>query len=965
MVLGLVLVAVFVALVFLTDQAESVSPVGDAPEYPSEATTAEQAIRELPAPAVGVTGDREAVGSPAESAIGDSGDEFELVDSSRLIGRVVVDGYIPADDGTTVVLSAFRSDPATSSDLPHFSLMFGGTAFLEVARVPVAADGRFDVPRVLNATHIRLKVDGDYVRGGLLEFEVGSDRDPGEGPVELKATIGAHMTFVLRYPDDATEAECEGLVGRPFQLSGLPPNAMGRPTDFAYVIAPGGVVIARGIPAWNLRYDRPSGMEELGPGLAPFTMPWGFRVTPQAGERQRVDVELLRGTALAGTVVASDGTPLAGADVRVGCSFQVPSASGRQNFFATSADDGTFRFQGLPDGIESLRAEAKGRLAVEVRGAALDALLEQREGIRLVVPDGGSLHGRVTLADGRPIAQLQVLVTAVDSHPRDRATVRATTDADGLFMVSGLSESDHRVSAKGWFDETAAEGSAVHLTRAPTQDSTGAIRLTLSATVPVPGSSAESPVELMLTPTPVLRGRVIDATGSLLSACRVYFGPTESVRRAFDMMGGVMLGSVGKEHRVDPSSGQFSIEGIDPGPITVWAQVGRGLDARLSDLVDVDLSRDTAPLELVLPTQSAIAGTIVDESGVLVAGVTVTAHYQGRVGMMPKGSVTSDAQGRFEIGGLESGQYYLRVTGSGFLSVEGVTVDLAIGEQRDGIVMHAVRGGEVEITLIGAGGDPLAATVPYVRTLEGRRVAGGHSGETGPSGVAIIGPLAPGTIRVGLNVPVGEAAFRRVTETVTVEPGGLVKVTVDANTVAVSNCSGLVLSAGAAVVQYRVALSNDSGRLAETVTDELGRFTLEAEAIGAMSLSVVDATTRCTVASRTVELTDGGEHTFDFDLPTGEIRGRLSEELPMGSGFGLRIEAVPDGQDLDVVDRTKAVQLRNGGTFWLRYLAPGRYTLIARFRRPDEEAVYSITPKIVTLSAGQHLKDVVLDVVAR
>lgn len=85
----------------------------------------------------------------------------------------------------------------------------------------------------------------------------------------------------------------------------------------------------------------------------------------------------------------------------------------------------------------------------------------------------------------------------------------------------------------------------------------------------------------------------------------------------------------------------------------------------------------------------------------------------------------------------------------------------------------------------------------------------------------------------------------------------------------------------------------------------------------------------------------------------------------MGSGFGLRIEAVPDGQDLDVVDRTKAVQLRNGGTFWLRYLAPGRYTLIARFRRPDEEAVYSITPKIVTLSAGQHLKDVVLDVVAR
>ena len=885
---------------------------------------------------------------------------FTLDRSKPLRGKLVVDGDVPKDESIELVVSAYRKEEADSSELGEALFLLQGYPTVEVARVAVAADGTFEAPRATDATRVELRVEGDYVSGGRLEFEVGSDDDPGEGPVELTGYLGGHVTVQLDFPEDATPAEKEALVGRTLSVSGLPDRAMGRPSTFSLEIGAGGRVVGRAMPAWDLDHDTSHDMGDLSRCLSPFVSPVGFSFRPVPGKRTTVRVPLERGVAFDVLVRDGDEAPLPKCEVRALHRFDTPRSSGSMVFSAYADEDGTARFHGLPGEVDRLVATMRGHLPAVLEGKGLDAARGEDGRFTVVLDTGTELFGRVVTDDGRPVSGLRVQVTG-PKVPGSSGGISASTDEDGRFVLRGVEPRTQtvRANAPSWdYAIPSTTPVTVRLDRNdPAHGTVANVRLVLAESIDPRETSEAGPAVLTLRPAAGIRGRVLAPPGASLAQCQVVHLPGDSMPDA-DSVRSFMIG---ERTRVDRSEGTFTIDRLEPGVVTVWAEIGRGPAARRSTPITLDPRVDTAPIELRFPTGGAIAGRVVDETGAPVAGVDVLVSRFGGVGLRQVTRVPTGADGSYAADGLEPGRYSLYVRGTTYVSPKGAMTDLESGGSVDDLTFVARRGGSVRVTLIAPDGAPIAGAAPLVRTPDGGYVAGNYRGEADENGVALIGPIVPGTVRVGLKVPTGDASWRRVTKLVEIEPGAVAEVTIDGGAPARVRSAGTIVCGGEPLEGYEVVLRDASGRLAAATTDALGRYTLEAEATGPATLEVRGATSmNRRIATRTVSLAEGADATADFDLPTGSISGRLLGELPFESSFGFALVAVPAGTPDAEIDRLDGVQLSGSDVFRIRHLAPGRYTLVGLPGRGDEEGLVTTKSVEVTLRSGESVEDVEL-----
>lgn len=354
---------------------------------------------------------------------------------------------------------------------------------------------------------------------------------------------------------------------------------------------------------------------------------------------------------ITGQVAASDGTPIAGAQVLL----EVRSHAGggaRYALLATTDGGGEFLLQGVPPGvIERLTARAAGRVDRSWRKVGREVRPGATTHLELTLLEGATLRGRVL--DDQDAAVVGARVVAHGSRPYGH--LEAISDAEGRYTLAGLAPGDYQlyVKARGYFDE---DGPSV-------SESSGGMGISWSRVggpneayqlhVEAGGDSIER--DFRIQRGLAVSGVVLAPDGSPAVDAQVRWGHYKEPRRG--QLRPPRPGSLGDPRRLEQiavtdEQGRFQHPGLGP-PAGVWVVVAHTDDA-CSEPEHVSAFDGPVSVTLPLRTLGTIRGRVVNVSGQAMSWITVRLDVEGggtiAIGM-------SDEDGRFDFDGLTSGSY--------------------------------------------------------------------------------------------------------------------------------------------------------------------------------------------------------------------------------------------------------------------------------------------------------------------
>lgn len=361
-------------------------------------------------------------------------------------------------------------------------------------------------------------------------------------------------------------------------------------------------------------------------------------------------LELVAGACLAafyGKVSDAAGAPIAHAQLL------------REDAIGTTTDAaGSYELCAPPTAV------ATAQLQVVVRadgyGAVMIAAgLAGRVHHDFVLAPEATVTGRAVTRDGAPVAHAKIWIERADTDQRREtettARLLAATDDAGQFRIAGLAPGRHRIG-----------GAAAGLTAVP---------VTLAV---VAGGSQD--IALVMTATGVVHGRVLRG-GEPVAGARVA------------VSGGAA------EEAVSQIDGAFVLDRVPAGEVKLTASPYRVVSptsATIAAGVRSEVVIEVEPLGLVRGT--------VRRHGVAVAGARVCAARR----RPPNTCATAGALGRYELAGLEPGDYAVFADDAQVgASAREVALTLALGERRE-LDVELVAGARISGTVSDRGAGPAA-----------------------------------------------------------------------------------------------------------------------------------------------------------------------------------------------------------------------------------------------------------------
>jgi hypothetical protein len=406
-------------------------------------------------------------------------------------------------------------------------------------------------------------------------------------------------------------------------------------------------------------------------------------------------VELRRRSSIAGVLVDPDGHPIVGsrvfarpadADNSLPAGVFVAEASvvrTDRRGGARTDEAGAFVVENVPPGTSVVVADGTNHLRAESGPIQLRAG-QSFTGLRLVAPVGASIDVLVRDGEARPIegavvevrtpgranaSSFALSLSGGDALPmpmqvfRTRPIGTGTTDADGRVLIGGLPVG-------------AVEVTATHADLVPVAP--------VSSTLP---AAATTSVELTMGPGGFVELTVVDAVGA--PAAAVGFSIEGPLGRG--VREGRQRGKTDGEGaaRSGPlESGQYSVSLMQAprpvdfghGYVMLGGRQGEAID---STRVEVEVvAGATAAVRLVHPVLTTLDGVVRDRDGT-VANARVALQRAGDRNPMPFGggpSCTTDAEGRYRIEGLVTGDYRLEFRRDGAQVPHRVELSIPAGQ---------------------------------------------------------------------------------------------------------------------------------------------------------------------------------------------------------------------------------------------------------------------------------------------
>lgn len=527
----------------------------------------------------------------------------------------------------------------------------------------------------------------------------------------------------------AADASTGRIVGRVVGLEG-PAGGSG---EAARVPASGVVAVARPKKGDAVRAEvDPEGRFELA-GLAPG--PWmvtaeapsrpgdGFASTRaaakvEAGKTAKVELGLVVARqGLTGQVLAEgegQSGPIPGARVTIELGGQTPL----RRRVRTEAD-GSWAAGELPEGVYSVRAEAEGFVSATRRRVAVAGGATVAPPLRLATE--ARLTGAVRGPDGQPAARVDVVVLR-----ERRELARARTDRSGVYTIARLADGPVDVLVT-------------------TRDRSLAGRA--SATV---GAGRTTTVDLALAAPPRIAGRVVGVDGQPRAGVRIDARARDGRQRLRATSG---------------ADGSYALAGLAPGG-WVLTIPRRGAPAAARASVDVpEAGGADVRCDLVVKDGAILRGSVVGPDGGPLAGALVVASVGGK----ERSRTRSDAQGAFQLVGLQGGDVNLFVRGPKDACVGTQDVVARADALTDGLRLVARPPARVRGQVTDPDGLPLAGVAVALRGGPVRR-----GGKTDDAGRFDLGPLYDGAYELSVDGnDLSLVARRRNVAKVVAEPQAL------------------------------------------------------------------------------------------------------------------------------------------------------------------------------------------------
>ncbi|MCA9679189.1 MAG: carboxypeptidase regulatory-like domain-containing protein [Kofleriaceae bacterium] len=516
-------------------------------------------------------------------------------------------------------------------------------------------DGTFAFDKLLPRAYTLSARAGDTV-GGPVSYALA----PGAEPVVIRLRQGAKLT--VRVSD---ESSGEAIAGATVTLTEMDEPSQTTGGD--------------GVAAFGGLGGGFTGIKVRASGFAPVTT---FSSIGVAGSAQEVSVALRKGAALAGKVVDEAGAGVAGAVVTIkdaGAPWALDADS------AVSDDDGGFRFVAVAAGSYLVAARDLDHAPGLSEIISLDGV-SPKEDVRVVLPAGGIVRGRVVTADHQPAAFATVEVAGKDPQGGPRGgfgggTRSTTADDQGVFAVTGLPRTAARV--RGESSDAASQIVDVDLTTTGTVEG----------------------VELVLDVTGTISGVVVDGNGDPVAEAQVsaftdFFGGGD--REQLED-----LAFAGLTATTTDGGGAFRLRGLPDGKYRLWA-------SRTTAVQQIYRTEGTPAkpgdhdVRIVLPAPGGIEATIAMADGSTPKLAMVA------IGVMPASPVRD---GHLEVHDLAPGSYDLHVRGPDFAELIQRGVVVEAGKIKDLGTLTVKEGRRVAGVVVDDGGNPVEGARVMVGTI--------------------------------------------------------------------------------------------------------------------------------------------------------------------------------------------------------------------------------------------------------
>lgn len=569
-------------------------------------------------------------------------------------------------------------------------------SWVDNARLPVGADGRFEHPLPDDSgTYVVRAVAPGFARTNSAPLHL----TPGTPRYDVSITL-AEGAGLEGHVDDESGAPVAFA-----QVSLLPLPGESRPEDVGYPGAWGPPVSAVTDASGTFL------MKALSPGRYAVKA-WATGALPTTvvvhiPEEATVHLTLQGARMIAGHVVFADGTPAKGVlmhattDADRGSSDEPTTRSGL---------DGSFAFQGLPSAPHDVSV-VPDRAGDNVLSSTSRGVEAGTTDLRMVVERGLEVSGVVLLPDGVPVAYAEVFITHGAGDEGDeqdstgteqggrfrfvgltsgsvRVFVRNVNDYEGLDVFPGPTVAagtrDVRVTLPGLgsltgvlVDDAGEPLQGAHVNAIPESAAQGnaAVRaedMTLQvdddgrfefrapqgaryrfqvAYAPRPAVLLESPVGVVGGPAVRLQAGVGLTLGGVVRDRGGKSVVNASVGVYSDDWGFARSGQTGED-------GRFEIAGLKPGTCHVQVAAAGFADAQ------VDAESGTSDTAVVLEPTVATGGVVYDRDGHPVANANVMLQPTARAGVSYQSSTGED--GRFSFNDMPEGEYQVHVYRDGW-----------------------------------------------------------------------------------------------------------------------------------------------------------------------------------------------------------------------------------------------------------------------------------------------------------